>query len=114
LTAFGPPGPVETVLSETGGKGTDIAFETVGATPIVRTAIAVTKTGGSTVWVGNSQRIIEVDMQDTVVNQKMIQGVYCYNDEDYRTAIEMVGDDPALAERFVEKEVPLEDAVALF
>lgn len=111
---FSVQDPVETVMSQTGGKGADIAFEAVGITPSVQTAMAVTRTGGMAVWVGNSQRIIEVDMQDAVVKQKAIQAVYCYNDDDFRTAIEIVGDNPEIVSRFVEKEVSLECAPMLF
>lgn len=106
--------PVRAVLSQTGKKGADIAFEAVGVTASVQTAMAVTKTGGSVVWVGNSQRMIEVDMQDAVVRQKAIRGVYCYNDEDFRKAIDVVGENPELSVHFVEREVGLEDAAALF
>jgi threonine dehydrogenase-like Zn-dependent dehydrogenase len=106
--------PVEAVLSQTDGKGADIVFEAVGISQSVQTAMAVTKTGGSAVWVGNAQRIIEVDMQDTVVKQKTIQGVYCYNGDDFHTAIEIVGNDPVLASHFVEREVSFKDATALF
>ncbi|MBN2322940.1 MAG: alcohol dehydrogenase catalytic domain-containing protein [Spirochaetes bacterium] len=106
--------PVESVLSQTDGKGADIAFEAVGISQSVKTAMAVTKTGGSVVWVGNAQRMIEVDMQDVVVGQKTIQGVYCYNDEDFRTAIEIVENETSLASRFVEREVSFHDATALF
>jgi len=111
---FSVQNPVEIVMSETGGKGADIAFEAVGSTSSVQTVMAVTKTGGRVVWVGNSQQIIELNMQDIVVKQKAIQGVYCYNDDDYRTAITLVADDPSLASRFIEREVSLENATALF
>lgn len=111
---FSVQDPVEIVLAETNGKGADVTFEAVGSTSSVQTAMAVTKTGGRAIWVGNAQQIIEVDMQDAVVKQKAIQGVYCYNDDDYRAAIELVGNDPDLVSRFVEREVSLENATALF
>jgi len=111
---FSAQDPVRTVLSGTEGKGADMAFEVVGSTASVQTAMAATKTGGSVVWVGNAQRMIEVDMQDAVVRQKAIQGVYCYNDDDFRRAIDVVGENPELAAHFVEREVDLEDAAALF
>jgi len=106
--------PVEMVLTETGGNGVDIAFEAVGITSSVQTAMAVTKTGGSVVWVGNAQRMIELDMQDAVVRQKAIQGVYCYNDEDFGNSIDIVAKDPRLAARFIEKEVLFEEATVHF
>jgi len=50
-------------------------------TAAVSTALNVLKPGGLCVWIGNSQKIIEVNMQDVVVRAKRITGTYCYNDD---------------------------------
>ena len=106
--------PVKAVLEATGGKGVDCSFEAVGITQSVQTAMAVTKTGGRAVWVGNSQKIIEVDMQDVVVMVKRIIGTYSYNDENFGAAVKYIENNKNIAEIFAEEEVPMEKAEELY
>jgi L-iditol 2-dehydrogenase len=106
--------PVAVVLQETNNIGADISFEAVGLSASVRTAMYATRPGGTVTWVGNSQKIIELDMQDVVVKAKNIQGVYCYTDDDFSRAITFVDHHRDLASIFVEKEVSFEQACALF
>lgn len=106
--------PVDVVLQATNGIGADSSFEAVGLSDSVKTAMYATRPGGSVTWVGNSQKIIEVDMQDVVVKAKKIQGVYCYTDDDFSRAITFVDNNRELASIFVEKEVPFEEACTVF
>ena len=106
--------PVKFILDATAGRGVDVAIEAVGITPTVQTAQAVTKTGGEIVWVGNSQRMIEVDMQDLVVKAKRITGIYCYTDKDFRQAITYVEENSKQAEVFAEEIVDFSETQKLF
>ena len=87
-----------------------MGIEAVGMTPSVRTTMGVTKTGGRAVWIGNSERIVEVGMQDVVVKSKTIVGVYSYTDENFRNAVSYIEKNIDTAALFAEEEVGLEDA----
>jgi len=82
--------PVKYVLDATVNRGVDVAFEAVGISATVQAAHSMAKTGGEIVWVGNSQKVIQVDMQDVVVKAKKVTGIYCYTDRDFRQAIKYV------------------------
>ncbi|MCB0085721.1 MAG: zinc-binding dehydrogenase, partial [Caldilineaceae bacterium] len=55
--------PVQTVIDYTNGVGVDCAVEAVGITPAVQQAHKMTSNGGHITWIGNSDKMIEVDMQ---------------------------------------------------
>lgn len=92
----------------------DVSIEAVGMTAAVSTALNVLKPGGLCVWIGNSQKIIEVNMQDVVVKAKRITGTYCYNDSDFAAALEFIHANPAVARRFAEEKCSFEEAPAVF
>ena len=106
--------PASVVLDATGGLGVDVAFEAVGVSQTAKLANALAMTGGEIVWIGNSQRMIEIDMQEIVVRAKTIKGIYCYTDDDYRTAIRFVEERTELAKAFVGENTDFAGAQALY
>jgi threonine dehydrogenase-like Zn-dependent dehydrogenase len=80
----------------------------------VQTALLATRTGGRCVWVGNSARMVELDMQDVVTREKTIQGVYCYDDADFARAVSFVVRNRKTVSEFVDETVSLEGAPKLF
>lgn len=111
---FSQEDPQAVILSATAGLGADVSIEAVGCSPSVETAAKIVKNGGRIVWVGNSQRIIEVDMQDTVVHGKNIVGMYCYNDNDFGKAVEFISHNPEIAARSAEEKVSMTEAPEMF
>ena len=111
---FSKEDPEQVIKAATTGAGADISIEAVGCSPSVATAVRVVKNGGRIVWVGNSQKTIEVDMQDIVVHAKNIVGMYCYNDDDFSKAVKFISDNPEIADRFAEEKISLEDAPEIF
>jgi len=110
---FAEENPVERILEEIEG-GVDVAIEAVGCTVSVKTAMYATKNGGRVVWIGNSQKHIELDMQDVVVKGKSIQGTYCYSNDDFGKAIEIINQNRETAGEFVEEQVAPAEAPELF
>lgn len=106
--------PLSAIRDATGGLGVDISFEAVGITQTAKLANSLAKTGGEIVWIGNSQRMIEIDMQEIVVQAKTIRGIYCYSDDDYRTAIRFVEEHAELAGAFAEETTDFAGAQALY
>ena len=78
------------------------------------TAQQVARDGGRIVLIGNSAKMVEVDMQDIVVRGKSIQGVYCYTNDDFARAVRYLEANEARVAGFVEKEVPPHEAPATF
>ena len=106
--------PIAVIKKETSDLGVDCSIEAVGLSASVQTAQLSVRPGGRIVWVGNSQKIIELDMQDIVVFAKSIQGVYCYSDEDFNTAIDFIDNNREIVSGLVEKEVTFEETTELF
>jgi L-iditol 2-dehydrogenase len=107
---FAQDDPVKKVMAGTDGLGADIAYEAVGLSASVRTALAATRPGGRIIWVGNAQQTVEVDMQDVVVKAKNITGVYCYTNDDFAEGVRWLEKNISTAQTFVEKCVAFDAA----
>ncbi len=104
--------PSAAVMAQTEGMGADVSFEAVGLSASVRSAQYATRPGGRVVWVGNAQKMVEVDMQDIVVKAKSITGIYCYTDEDFAETVNLLKKN--CGRHLVEKQVLLEDAPEVY
>ncbi|TFG82982.1 MAG: galactitol-1-phosphate 5-dehydrogenase, partial [Spirochaetales bacterium] len=75
----------------TSGRGVDRAFEAVGASDPLRTAIASTRKGGSITLIGNASSMIELPLQEIVTRQITIIGSYAVAGE-YSRVIDLMAD----------------------
>lgn len=73
----------------TGGRGVDRAFEAVGATAPVRTAIAATRKAGSVTLIGNASPTIELPLQEVVTRQIALFGS-CAVSGEYAKVIDLM------------------------
>jgi L-iditol 2-dehydrogenase len=94
----------ETVKEMTGGRGADVAFECVGYTVPVVSAIHSVRKGGTVTLVGNLQPNIEIPLQYVVTRQIRLQGS-CASNGEYPQCIDMMN-------RGIIKVAPLISAVA--
>lgn len=62
------------VQAKTAGRGADLAFEVVGATPTVQMAVNVLRKGGSLALVGNLAPRVELPLQTVVTRQITLAG----------------------------------------
>ncbi|HBP37473.1 MAG TPA: galactitol-1-phosphate 5-dehydrogenase [Clostridiales bacterium] len=99
-------------LSE--GKGIDLSFEAVGIGPTVSQALDCLKKGGHCVWIGNSAKMIELNMQQVVTRELSISGTYGYSDDDFSQALTMISSGKIAASSIVDRQVSLEEAPAVF
>jgi len=106
--------PLQTIREQTGGFGVDTSFEAVGITQTTKLTNSLAKAAGEIVWIGNSQKVIEVDMQEIVVLAKTIRGIYCYSDDDFRSAIRFVEANPDLTASFAEEKTDFNGAQELY
>ena len=68
--------PVEAVREISDGVGADAVLEAVGLTASFQQAMALTKAGGQLTLIGNSQKMVEIDMQDIVTRELNLRGTY--------------------------------------
>jgi L-iditol 2-dehydrogenase len=77
------------VAQATEGRGADVAFEAVGTTAAVRTAIAAVRRGGTVTLVGNLSPAVELPLQAVVTRQLRLQGS-CAIAGEYPAALSMI------------------------
>ncbi len=99
--------PVAAVKQATEGLGADVVFEAVGFTPTVQQALALTRTGGAATWIGNSQQMIELNMQEIVTRELTVRGTYGFNVE-FPRAIEALAEGRIDVQPLIEQISPLE------
>ncbi len=91
--------------------GADVSFEAVGMAPAVAQAVALTKSGGTSVWVGNSQKIIDVDMQAIVTRKLSILGSYIYTHREFLDTVKLLSDGTINCDAIISHRYPLEKGV---
>ena len=102
------------VADTTGGQGFDLAFEAVGLTPTVGQSLLAIRDGGTVVWIGNNQKIIEVDMQAIVTRELRVYGTYGMTERDFQRALRMLADGQIAADILVNRRATLEEGPGLF
>lgn len=93
--------------------GVDVSFEAVGMAPTVAQAIALTKNGGTSVWVGNSHKIIEVDMQAIVTRKLNVLGSYIYTHQEFKDTVQIMSEGTINCEAILSHRYPLENGAAV-
>ncbi len=92
----------------------DIAIEAVGATPTVQQSVTYVKNHGQVVWVGNAAPMVTLNMQSVVTREVNIQGTYVYTDEDFKTCIKLLSEQPQDFTGIISEVVALEQATDEF
>lgn len=90
----------------TDGKGADIAFEAVGITTTLNTAIDSVRMGGSVVMVGNVSQKVDFPLQKCVTRQIDLQGS-CASSGEYDVCLDMIGHGMVDTDSIISKVAPL-------
>ena len=106
--------PSAIVKEETAGMGVDIAFEAVGATPTVQQAMAALKIGGTAVWIGNSAKMIQVNMQEIVTRELRVVGTFLYTFKEFGEVVDLLNSGKINVEPMISLQTPMENGPALF
>jgi L-iditol 2-dehydrogenase len=104
--------PVQTILDLTNGMGVDCAIEAVGISAAVQQAHKVTRNGGHITWIGNSARMIEVDMQEVVARELTVSGTYGFQRE-FPLALDAIARGRLNLEPMIERVAPLAEGPQL-
>ncbi len=102
------------VADFTAGQGFDHVFEAVGISATVAQSLAAIRDGGTVIWIGNNQKIIEVDMQAVVTRELRVFGTYGMNERDFQRALQMLSDGQIAADILVNRRATLEEGPTLF
>lgn len=103
----------EMVRSMTQGRGADVAFEVVGATPTINTAIESVRKGGSVTLVGNLAPTIELPLQSVVTREIRLQGTCGCNGE-YPQCIDLMNRGIINVAPLITAKISLSDGPAWF
>lgn len=97
----------------TGGKGADVAFEVVGATPTVRTAIESTCRGGTVTLIGNLAPNVDLPLQSVVTREIRLQGS-CASNGEYPQCIDYLSRGDINVEPLITARAKLEEGPGWF
>jgi L-iditol 2-dehydrogenase len=101
------------VEKRTGGRGADIAFEVVGITDTVKTAIESVRKGATVILVGNLSRTAEIPLQEVVTRQIRLQGS-CAICGEYPAVLDMIARGDVNVEAILSAEAPLSEGASWF
>lgn len=103
----------ESILEKTQGRGADVVFEAVGFAETFRQAVAITRTGGHVVAVGNLQKEVEFNLQELVSRELTFTGSYASSGE-FRTCIDLIASGQIDVGPLVSEVLPLREGAAAF
>jgi len=101
------------VQSLTRGRGADMAFEVVGISATVNTAIESVRKGGTVTLVGNLSPSVEIPLQAVVTRQLRLQGS-CAICGEYPAVLDMIARKQVNVEAILSAEAPLSEGADWF
>jgi L-iditol 2-dehydrogenase len=81
---------VTAVLAATGGEGTDLTIDAVGAASTKATALAALRPGGASVWIGLTDNQITLESYGITLLEKHVYGTYSAKLEELRMALDLL------------------------
>ena len=97
----------------TNGRGADQAFEAVGATVPIETAVQGLRKGGILTLIGNTSPRVELPLQAVVTRQLTLKGS-CAISGEYPFALELMASGKVDAKAIVSATAPLSDGAHWF
>lgn len=104
----------EAIRKATGGLGVDLAFEAVGATPTVQQAMSSLKIGGMAVWIGNSAKMINVNMQEIVTRELKVVGTFLYTFKEFGEVVDLLNNGKLNLEPMISVAAPIAEGAEWF
>jgi L-iditol 2-dehydrogenase len=95
------------------GMGVDVAFEAVGLSATLKTALDSTRKGGSVVLVGNLSPIVDLPLQSVVTREITLLGT-CASAGEYPECMRMIADGTVDVSAFLSAVAPLRDGASWF
>jgi len=105
---------VEHVISLTGGRGADVAFVAVGASPAVEQAMSLVKKRGTITVAGIFGSEVPVDMTRLVRRELTVMGTYDAKPVNFPTSISLIKEGKVNVRDVLTHRFSLEDAEEAF
>jgi L-iditol 2-dehydrogenase len=99
---------IKNIYKATENRGADIAFEVVGITPTLQTAVAALKKGGSLTLVGNLMKKVDFPLQSVVTRQISLYGS-CASSGVYPDCLHMIAQGKVDFTSFISAIAPLSE-----
>lgn len=101
------------VQERTEGRGADLAFEAVGISPTIQTAVSCLRKGGSLVLVGNVSPTVELPLQSVVTREIVLAGS-CASCGEYLTCLDLIAREKVDVGALISAVAPLSEGAAWF
>ncbi len=101
------------VFKLTENRGADVAFEVVGISATVKTAIHCVRKGATVTLVGNLSTTVEIPLQDVVTRQLRLQGS-CSICGEYPAVLDMIARKEVNVDAILSAEAPLSEGAEWF
>jgi L-iditol 2-dehydrogenase len=103
----------DAVLQQT-STGVDLVFEAVGLSATAQQTLDAVRTQGTVVWIGNNQKLVEIDMQSVVTREISVLGSYGMNQRDFKRSLAMLADGVVPTEQIITRRAFLSEGPQLF
>ena len=107
------PDVVAKIFEATENRGADVAFEAVGVTQAVQTAISALRKGGALTLVGNLSPQVEFPLQSVVTRQISVYGS-CASSGEYPDCLSMIAEGKVDVDSFIRAVAPLSEGASWF
>jgi L-iditol 2-dehydrogenase len=104
---------VTEIRNITGSRGADMAFEAVGITQTIQTAVESLRKGGTLVLVGNLSPIIELPLQKVVTKELIVKGSCAINGE-YPAVLDLISSGKVNVNDMMSAVAPLSEGASWF
>lgn len=105
---------LETVNALTQGDMVDVSIEAVGVEATANQSVRALTIGGRAVWVGMSQRDMQIDMQDIVCSAREVLGSFNYTHREFGEVVALMGSGKLDCKRLISRVCSLEEAPQAF
>ncbi len=102
------------VKSITGCRMCDFSIEAVGIAPTAANSLDCLRIGGTAVWIGNAQKMVEVNMQKIVTTELTIRGNYVYDFQGFVDSLRLLEEKKIDIAPLMTDAYPLSDGVRAF
>jgi L-iditol 2-dehydrogenase len=107
------PGFLQEVRDRTDGRGTDLAFEAVGVSAAVGTALSAVRKGGRVVLVGNVAPRVDFALQAAVTRQITVMGS-CASQGEYAPSLDLIVRNKVNVDSLISARAPLSEGAVWF
>lgn len=113
IDVAGGEDPVLVAQAATGGEGTDIVVDAVGAGVTKRQAIEAARPGGTAIWIGLHEDAVELDSYKVTLPERRVLGTYATTPRDVAEALDLMASGRVDAETWTQA-CPLDEGADAF